>query len=113
MTIDDLLYSPIPVADEGKTFKELCDEARERRGNEPSVGQDIQKRKQEIEDQFKHLRGKLIVRDNNIVHKELADKACAKRRLAEGQAAKKAEEDALILRVYNMRRIRRTRYGRR
>jgi hypothetical protein len=65
--IDDLLYSPITPEDMEsfgeKTFKELCIEAR--------------KKKQDIEDAFKHLRGKLIVRDNtdgsaDIVHKDIA-----------------------------------------
>lgn len=88
MNIDDLIYAPIPVdssEDVPKTFKELCDAA-------------AHNRMKKIEDEFKHLRGKLVVRGTDVVHKELADKAA---------------ENALILRVYNIRRIRRTRYGRR
>lgn len=57
--IDDLLYAPIGQEEIQKTFRELCEAARQRQ-----------------EEQFKHLRGKLDVRRMGdgyvIVHTDLA-----------------------------------------
>ena len=76
-TIDDLIYSPIPQDDEpaGKTFHDLCEDARKV----------AEARRQKIEGEFHHLRGKLFTRDNadgsvDVVHRELAKMRRARRR---------------------------------